>query len=121
VGTREASQYRPEVCKNYEYYHTVLAQFWPSPARFQSETQRHETAESAGFHGLGGRLFAAAVWGGEPQLTEGFVNAPVAEVWRLFTTSEGFLATGAAQRVSRIATRWPAPGPSSISTRPART
>lgn len=42
-------------------------------------------------------LFAAAAWGGEPQLTEGFVNAPVAEVWRLFTTSEGFLATGAAQ------------------------
>jgi len=32
----------------------------------------------------------------EPQVTEGFINAPVAEVWRLFTTSEGFKATGAA-------------------------
>lgn len=31
----------------------------------------------------------------EPQVTEGFINAPVAEVWRLFTTSEGLKATGA--------------------------
>jgi uncharacterized protein YndB with AHSA1/START domain len=31
-----------------------------------------------------------------PQVTEGFINAPVAEVWRLFTTSEGFKATGVA-------------------------
>ena len=41
--------------------------------------------------------FAVGAWGAEPQVTEGFVNAPVAEVWRIFTTSEGFLATGAAQ------------------------
>jgi uncharacterized protein YndB with AHSA1/START domain len=33
----------------------------------------------------------------EPQITEGFVNAPVAEVWRIFTTAEGFKATGVAQ------------------------
>jgi uncharacterized protein YndB with AHSA1/START domain len=32
-----------------------------------------------------------------PPVTEVFINAPVAEVWRLFTTSEGFKATGAAQ------------------------
>jgi len=32
-----------------------------------------------------------------PQVTEGFVNAPIAEVWRLFTTSDGFKTTGAAQ------------------------
>jgi uncharacterized protein YndB with AHSA1/START domain len=32
-----------------------------------------------------------------PQVTEGYINAPVAEVWRLFTTAEGFKATGAAQ------------------------
>jgi uncharacterized protein YndB with AHSA1/START domain len=32
-----------------------------------------------------------------PLVTEGFVNAPVAEVWRLFTTSEGYKATGVAQ------------------------
>ncbi|HWK75108.1 MAG TPA: SRPBCC domain-containing protein [Povalibacter sp.] len=31
------------------------------------------------------------------QVTEGFVNAPIAEVWRLFTTSEGFKTTGAEQ------------------------
>lgn len=47
--------------------------------------------------------FAAAAWGAEPQVTEGFVNAPVAEVWRLFTTSAGYLATGAAQAEVRLA------------------
>jgi uncharacterized protein YndB with AHSA1/START domain len=47
--------------------------------------------------------FAAAAWGAEPQVTDGFVNAPVAEVWRIFTTSEGFLATGAAQAEVRLA------------------
>ncbi len=40
----------------------------------------------------GGTSRAAA-----PQVTEAFINAPVAEVWRLFTTSEGFKATGVAQ------------------------
>src|SRR5262245_49115153 len=44
----------------------------------------------------------ASAWGAEPQVTEGFVNAPVAEVWRIFTTSEGFLATGAAQADVRL-------------------
>jgi len=47
--------------------------------------------------------FAAAAWAVEPQVTEGFVNAPVAEVWRIFTTSEGYLATGAAQADVRLA------------------
>jgi uncharacterized protein YndB with AHSA1/START domain len=42
-------------------------------------------------------------WGAEPQVTEGFVNAPVAEVWRLFTTSEGYLATGPAHAEVRLA------------------
>jgi uncharacterized protein YndB with AHSA1/START domain len=46
--------------------------------------------------------FAAGAWGAEPQVTEGFVNAPVAEVWRIFTTAEGFLATGAAQAEVRL-------------------
>jgi len=32
-----------------------------------------------------------------PQVTEGFVNAPVAEVWRLFTTSEGYKSSGVDQ------------------------
>jgi len=47
--------------------------------------------------------FAAAAWGAEPQVTEGFINAPAAEVWRLFTTSEGYLATGAAHAEVRLA------------------
>jgi uncharacterized protein YndB with AHSA1/START domain len=47
--------------------------------------------------------FAATAWGAEPQVTEGFVNAPVAEVWRLFTTSDGYLATGATQAEVRLA------------------
>jgi uncharacterized protein YndB with AHSA1/START domain len=47
--------------------------------------------------------FAAAAWPAEPQVTEGFVNAPVAEVWGLFTTSEGYLATGAVQAEVRLA------------------
>ena len=33
----------------------------------------------------------------EPQVTEGYINAPIAEVWRIFTTSEGFKATGVDQ------------------------
>ena len=47
--------------------------------------------------------FAAAACAAEPQVTEGFVNAPAAEVWRLFTTSEGYRATGAAQAEVRLA------------------
>ena len=47
--------------------------------------------------------FATAAWGAEPQVTEGFVNAPVAEVWSLFTTSEGYLATGVAHADVRLA------------------
>ena len=41
-------------------------------------------------------LLATSVLAAEPQVTEGFVNAPVAEVWKIFTTSEGFTRTGAA-------------------------
>jgi uncharacterized protein YndB with AHSA1/START domain len=33
----------------------------------------------------------------EALVTEGFINAPVAEVWRLFTTSEGYKSTGVTQ------------------------
>jgi uncharacterized protein YndB with AHSA1/START domain len=33
---------------------------------------------------------------GEPLVTEGFINAAPAEVWRLFTTAEGYKATGVA-------------------------
>jgi uncharacterized protein YndB with AHSA1/START domain len=47
-------------------------------------------------------LGAAWVWSqaavaAEPQVTEGFVNASPAEVWRIFTTSEGYKQTGVAQ------------------------
>jgi uncharacterized protein YndB with AHSA1/START domain len=47
--------------------------------------------------------FATAAWGAEPQVTEGFVNAPIAEVWNLFTTSDGYLATGVAHADVRLA------------------
>ncbi|HEX7113946.1 MAG TPA: SRPBCC domain-containing protein [Steroidobacter sp.] len=33
----------------------------------------------------------------EPLVTEVFINAPVGEVWRTFTTAEGYRATGAAE------------------------
>jgi uncharacterized protein YndB with AHSA1/START domain len=46
---------------------------------------------------------ATTAWGMEPQVTEGFVNAPVAEVWRLFTTADGYLATGVAHADVRLA------------------
>lgn len=39
----------------------------------------------------------AGAFSAEPQVTESFINAPVAEVWNLFTTSDGFRRTGAAQ------------------------
>jgi len=42
-------------------------------------------------------LLASAAYSAAPQVTEGFINAPVADVWRLFTTAEGFKATGVAQ------------------------
>src|SRR5262245_10892747 len=48
-------------------------------------------------------VFSVSATAAEPQVTEGFINAPVAEVWRLFTTSEGFRATGAAQADVRLA------------------
>lgn len=41
-------------------------------------------------------FMVTATHAAEPQVTEGFINAPVATVWRLFTTSEGFKATGVA-------------------------
>jgi uncharacterized protein YndB with AHSA1/START domain len=47
---------------------------------------------------LGLALSAAPVFGlAEPLVTEGFINAAPAEVWRLFTTAEGYKATGVAQ------------------------
>ena len=42
-------------------------------------------------------LVIGPVAAAEPQVTEGFVNAPTAEVWRLFTTAEGYKHTGVAQ------------------------
>lgn len=47
--------------------------------------------------GLLGGLLSYTSYAAAPQVTEGFINAPVAEVWRLFTTSEGFKSTGVAQ------------------------
>jgi len=41
-------------------------------------------------------LFAQSALAAEPQVTEGFINASPAEVWRIFTTAEGFKQTGVA-------------------------
>ena len=41
-------------------------------------------------------VMVTPLYAAEPQVTEGFINAPVAQVWRIFTTSEGFKATGVA-------------------------
>jgi uncharacterized protein YndB with AHSA1/START domain len=56
-----------------------------------------------GFLAAAAGWFTGVAWGAEPQVTEGFVNAPVAEVWRLFTTSQGYLATGAAKAEVQLA------------------
>lgn len=51
--------------------------------------------------GISGWL--AALWlasgvatAAEPQVTEGFINLPVGEVWKLFTTADGYRKTGVA-------------------------
>ncbi len=51
----------------------------------------------------GALLFIAWLWAAqparaaEPQVTEGFINTSPAEVWRIFTTAEGYKRTGVAQ------------------------
>jgi uncharacterized protein YndB with AHSA1/START domain len=40
--------------------------------------------------------YAGACHGADQEVTEGFVNAPVTEVWRLFTTADGYRQTGVA-------------------------
>ncbi|GFE91318.1 SRPBCC family protein [Steroidobacter agaridevorans] len=42
-------------------------------------------------------LWSQATLAAEPQVTEGFINASPAEVWRIFTTAEGYKQTGVAQ------------------------
>ena len=41
-------------------------------------------------------LWSQALPAAEPQVTEGFINASPAEVWRIFTTAEGYKQTGVA-------------------------
>ena len=46
---------------------------------------------------LGGlALLTRPVLAAGPEVTEGFINASPAEIWRIFTTSEGYKLTGAA-------------------------
>jgi len=40
--------------------------------------------------------WSQATLAAEPQVTEGFINASPAEVWRIFTTAEGYKQTGVA-------------------------
>lgn len=41
-------------------------------------------------------LVASGASAADAQVTEGFINLPVAEVWKLFTTAEGYKKTGIA-------------------------
>jgi uncharacterized protein YndB with AHSA1/START domain len=41
-------------------------------------------------------LVATGAAGADSQVTEGFINLPVAEVWKVFTTAEGYKKTGVA-------------------------
>lgn len=43
------------------------------------------------------RLAPAVQVGAEPQVTEGIIKAPAAEVWKIFSTAEGFKKLGVAQ------------------------
>ena len=45
---------------------------------------------------VGWILSAGPAVAAEPQVTEGFINASTAEVWRIFTTAEGYKRTGVA-------------------------
>jgi uncharacterized protein YndB with AHSA1/START domain len=45
---------------------------------------------------LGLALSTRTATAAEPQVTEGFINASTPEVWRLFTTAEGYKLTGVA-------------------------
>lgn len=49
------------------------------------------------FFCIGWLLVARSAQAAEPQVTEGFINTSPAEVWRIFTTAEGYKKTGAAQ------------------------
>ena len=40
--------------------------------------------------------WSQGIAGSVPQVTESFINAPTSEVWRLFTTSDGYRSTGVA-------------------------
>lgn len=42
-------------------------------------------------------LWVAPAPAAEPQVTEGFINAATPEVWKIFTTAEGYKQTGVAQ------------------------
>src|SRR5262245_51725363 len=63
----------------------------------QFSTARMALAGLRGLICLGLLLLSDGLAAAEPLVTEGFINAPVREVWRLFTTSEGYKAFGVAQ------------------------
>ena len=90
----QASQYRPEVCKIYE----VLSRFY-GPIISTNRVSRHRTAAMRtplSSIVLCLCLVATRTALAEPQVTEAFINAPLAKVWALFTTDDGYAETGAA-------------------------
>ena len=73
------------------------------PAKTASSARA--AAQEPGSRGglLAAFLCMAALWAArsahaaEPQVTEGFINTTAAEVWRIFTTAEGYQRTGVAR------------------------
>lgn len=101
----EAWQYRPEVCGNMrhstQFMRENLMQKWRLPCLAHRGFTLAGPALIACFLATGVQAAGApaaeqqaAGSQAASQVTEGFINAPVAEVWRLFTTSEGYKATG---------------------------
>lgn len=73
------------------------------PAKTASSTRAVARERGTRAWLLAALLGIAALWAvrsaraAEPQVTEGFINTTAAEVWRIFTTADGYKRTGVAQ------------------------
>lgn len=66
-------------------------------ARPAEREQRRPLWLAGAFLLIAGFWSVHAAQAAEPQVTEGFVNTTADEVWRIFTTAEGYKRTGVAQ------------------------
>jgi uncharacterized protein YndB with AHSA1/START domain len=79
------SQYRPEVCNNYAYRNTLFRHALHMKLKICALLITVILTRSNGADAA------------ESQLVDGFINAPLSEVWRIFTTTEGYKSTGVKQ------------------------